>query len=189
VDFSKFKTSDWLKIGGAVGFLIFGFFDWVSIDGPAGFGSASGGNVFDFFWTGTLPWILILATGLITFLIVTGTMKAGTLPWPLIFLAATGLAALLLLIRLIFNPIDGSDAIESLGGSVGRGIGMILSVIAGLIAFAGAFMGFKETGGDFNDLKDMNKIKGAFQGSGADNAPPPPPPPGMTPPPPPPPPA
>ena len=186
VDLSKFKTSDWLKVGGAVGFLIFGFFKWITVDGPAGFGSSSAGNVFDFFWTGTLPWILIIATGVITFLLVTGTMKAGSLPWPLIMLGATGLAALLLLIRLIFNPLEGSDTIESLGGSVGRGIGMILSVLAGLAAFAGAFMGFKESGGDLSDLKDMNKIKGAFQG--ADDSPPPPPP-GMTPPPPPPPPA
>ena len=72
-----------------------------------------GGNVFDFFWTGTLPWILVIATGVITFLLVQGMMKPGTLPWPLIFLVATGLAALLLLIRLIFNPIDGSDALEA----------------------------------------------------------------------------
>jgi hypothetical protein len=187
VDLSKFKTSDWLKVGGAVGFLIFGFFKWVKVE-AFGF-SAGGGNVFDFFWTGTLPWILILATGVITFLLVAGTMKPGTLPWPLIMLGATGLAALLLLIRLIFNPIDGKDAIESAGGSVGRGIGMILSVISGLVAFAGAFMGFKESGGELSDLKDMNKIKGAFQGAGGDAAPPPPPPPGMTPPPPPPPPA
>lgn len=191
VDLSKFKTSDWLKVGGAIGFLIFGFFDWITVDGPAGFGAVggAGGNVFDFFWTGTLPWILILATGIITFLMVTGTMKPGSLPWPMIFLAATGLAALLLLIRLIFNPLDGSDALEAAGFEVGRGIGLILSVLSGLVAFAGAFMGFKESGGDFNDLKDMNKIKGAFQGSGGESAPPPPPPPGMTPPPPPPPPA
>jgi hypothetical protein len=93
-------------------------------------------------------------------------MKPGSLPWPLIMLLATGLAALLLLIRLIFNPISGSNAIEAFGGSVGRGIGMILSAISGFVAFAGAFMGFKESGGDFNDLKDMNKLKGAFQGSG-----------------------
>lgn len=191
MDLSKFKTSDWLKIGGAAGFLIFGFFDWVTVDGPAGFGSlgSAGGNVFDFFWTGTLPWILVLATGALTFLMVTGTMKAGSLPWPLIMLGATGLAALLLLIRLLFNPLDGKDAIESAGFDVGRGIGMILSVVSGLVAFAGAFMGFKESGGDLSDLKDMNKIKGAFQGGGGDSAPPPPPPPGMAPPPPPPPPA
>jgi hypothetical protein len=188
VDFSKFKTSDWLKIGGALGFLIFGFFKWVKVS--AGGFSASGGNVFDFFWTGTLPWILVLATGVVTFLLATGTMKQGTFPWPLVMLIATGLAALLLLIRLIFNPLDGKDAIESFGGEVSRGIGMILSVISGLVAFAGAFMGFKESGGDFSDLKDMNKLKASFQGgSGSSAAPPPPPPPGMTPPPPPPPPA
>ena len=188
MDLSKFKTSDWLKVGGAIGFLIFGFFKWVTVDGPGGFGSVSGGNVFDFFWTGTLPWILIIATGVITFLLVTGTMKAGSLPWPLIMLAATGLAALLLLIRFIFNPLEGSDELEAAGIEFGRGIGLILSVLSGLVAFAGAFLGFKESGGDFNDLKDMNKLKGAFQGSGEAD-PPPPPPPGMTPPPPPPPPA
>ena len=182
VDLSKFKTSDWLKVGGAIGFLIFGFFNWLKSD--LGFGG--GGNVFDFFWTGTVPWLLVIATGVSTFLLATGTMKAGSLPWPLIFLLATGLAALLLLIRLIFNPIG--CPVSDCG--VSRGIGMYLSVISGFVAFGGAFMGFKESGGDFADLKDMNKIKGAFQGSGSgDSAPPPPPPPGMTPPPPPPPPA
>jgi hypothetical protein len=191
VDLSKFKTSDWMKIGGAIGFFIFGFFSWVTVDGPEGFGSTdAGGNVFDFFWTGTLPWLLVIATGIITFLLVQGMMKAGTFPWPLVMLIATGLAALLLLIRIIFNPLDGSDALESAGFSFGRGIGMILSVISGLVAFAGAFLGFKESGGDFNDLKDMNKLKASFQGGGSESAPPPPPPPpGMTPPPPPPPPA
>jgi hypothetical protein len=190
VDLSKFKTSDWLKVGGAIGFLIFGFFEWVTVEGPGGFGSGGlGGNVFDFFWTGTLPWILVIATGVITFLLVQGTMKPGSLPWPLIFLLATGLAALLLLIRLIFNPLENSDIAEAAGYEFGRGIGLILSVISGLAAFAGAFLGFKESGGDFNDLKDMNKIKGAFQGSGGGESAPPPPPPGMTPPPPPPPPA
>ena len=34
MDFSKFKTSDWLKIGGGIGFLIFGtFLDWAKV-GP-----------------------------------------------------------------------------------------------------------------------------------------------------------
>jgi hypothetical protein len=188
VDLSKFKTSDWLKVGGAAGFLIFGFFNWTTVDGPGGIGSASGNNVFHFFWTGTLPWILVMATGVITFLLAAGMMKPGALPWPLIMLAATGLAALLLLIRLLFNPTEIDTFVEAAGGSVGRGIGLILSVVAGLAAFAGAFLGFKESGGDFNDLKDMNKIKGAFQGADDSAPPPPPPPPGMTPPPPPPPP-
>jgi hypothetical protein len=185
MDFSKFKTSDWLKVGGAVGFFIFGFFHWVTIDlSLGGFGiSSSGGNVFDFFWTGTLPWILVLATGVLTVLLVQGIIKDSKLPWPLIMLAATGLAALLLLLRLIFNPLSGIPS-----SYVGRGIGMFLSVISGLVAFAGAFLGFKESGGDLSDLKDMNKLKSQFNVGGDSAGTPPPPPPGATPPPPPPPP-
>ena len=188
MDLSKFKTSDWLKVGGGAAFLIFGFLPWVKISGPGGFGSSSGGNVFDFFFTGIIPWILIIGTAVITLLLVTGKMKAGNLPWPLIMLVATALGALLLILRLLINPLDGKDFIEASGGSVGRGIGMILSTIAGIAAAAGAFLGFQESGGDLNDLKDMNKLKSSFgggQGAGP-TPPPPPPPPGMTPPPPPP---
>ncbi len=194
MDFSKFKTSDWLKVGGAAGFFLFGFFNWISIDFESDFGSfggADGGNVFNFFFTGIIPWILIIGTGVITVLLIMGTLKQN-LPWPLIMLGATGLAAVLLLIRFIFNPLDGKDQLEALGGvDVGRGFGLILSVISGLVAFAGAFLGFKESGGDLNDLKDVNKIKSQFNTGGPSmgSVPPPPPPPGsMTPPPPPPPP-
>lgn len=180
MDLSKFKTSDWLKIGGAVGFFIFGFFSWLKSD--LGFGG--GGNVFDFFWTGTVPWILIIATGVITFLMAAGIMKKGNLPWPLIMLAATVLGALLLILRVLFNPIG--CPVDDCG--VSRGIGMYLSAVSGIVAAVGGYLGFKESGGNLNDLKDMNKIKGSFQGGGGSTTPPPPPP-GMTPPPPPPPPA
>jgi hypothetical protein len=187
MDFSKFKTSDWLKIGGAIGFLIFGFLEWVTFD-YGGVDLGGGGNVFDFFFTGTIPWILVIGSGVITFLVVQGTLK-NNVPWPLITFVATALAALLLLLRLIFNPIDGKDAIEAGGGSVGRGIGMILSVLSGIVAAVGGFLGFKEAGGDFGDLKDMNKLKASFNTGGGGGTPPPPPPPGGSTPPPPPPPA
>ena len=185
MDLSKFKTSDWLKVGGGAGILIFGFVSWVKVEG--GGVSYSAGNVFDFFFTGTVPWILLIGTAVITLLLITGTLKADRLPWTLIMLAATALAALLLLLRLLINPIEGKDIIEAGGGSVGRGIGMILSTVAGLVSLAGAFLGFKESGGDINDLKDMNKLKGQFSGATGGSTPPPPPPPGMSPPPPPPP--
>ncbi len=154
MDFSKFKTPDWLMIGG------------------------SGGNVFDFFWTGTIPWILVIASAVITFLLVQGTLKQDQLPWPLLLLAATGLASLLLLLRFIFNPIEGKDLIESAGGEVGRGIGMILSVISGLVATAGAYLNFKASGGTLKDLTDLDKLKSSFakdSGSGSEMPPPPPP--------------
>jgi len=192
VDLSKLKTSDWLKIGGAIGFFIFGFFHWTTVEAD-GFSGGSGFNVFHFFFTGTIPWILVIGTGVITLLLAMGTIKPGNVPWALIMLVATGLAALLLLIRLIFNPIEGADFAESQGVSIGRGIGLILSAISGFVAFGGAVMGFKESGGEFSDLTDMDKIKASFGGGGSRSSvpasPPPPPPPGMTPPPPPPPPA
>ena len=170
MDFSKFRTSDWLIIGGGIGIFIFGFFSWVTV---SGFGS--GGNVFDFFFTGTIPWILLIAAAVVTFLLIQGTLKQDQLPWPIVILAATALASLLLLLRLIFNPIEGKDLIEAAGGDVGRGIGMFLSVVSGLVATAGAFLNFQASGGNIKDLTDVDKLKSSF--SKGDNAVPPPPPP------------
>ncbi|MEY2643297.1 MAG: hypothetical protein ACO29A_07065 [Ilumatobacteraceae bacterium] len=167
MDFSKFKTSDWLKVGGALGFLVFGFLNWLSIDYGSDFGGATetGAKVFDFFVTGTIPWILVLGTGIITLLMATGNMKAGKANLPMLMLIATAVASVLILIRLIFNPLDGKGALEALGVDVGRGIGMILSTIAVLVATAGAFIGYTESGGNINDLKDINKLKGGFGGN------------------------
>jgi hypothetical protein len=172
MDVSKFKPSDWMKVGGGVGILIFGFLDWVKVDAD-GFGGGSGGNVFDFFWTGVIPWILVIATAVITVLLVNGTLKAGGPPWPLIMLVATAVAAVLLVLRFVFNPIEGKSELEDLGIDVSRGLGLILSVVSGLVAFAGSIMGFKEAGGDLKDLTDVNKLKSAFDKG---ETPPPPPP-------------
>lgn len=184
MDLSKFKTHHWLVVGGAIGFLIFGFFDWLKVDSE--FGGGGGANVFDFFWTGTLPWILIIGSGVLTFLIVGGMLKSDAAPWPLIVLAACVLGALLLLIRFIFNPLDGPDAYTD---HIGRGIGMILSTIAGIVAAVGAVMWYTSTGAKLADLKDMDKVKQSFsQGKRSGGASVPPPPPGgygQTPPPPP----
>jgi hypothetical protein len=190
MDVSRFRTSDWLKMGGALGMLIFGFFEWVSID--SGFGDVGGGNVFDFFWTGTLPWILVIGSGILTFLLVQGIMKRNNTPWDTIIFAALALAALLLLIRLLFNPIDGADELEDAGVDIGRGIGMYLSVLSGLVAAVGGFLAFKESGGSVDDFKRLGANRGSGTGSGSGGGSPsrmaPPPPPGSSTPPPPPPP-
>lgn len=174
MDFSKFKTPDWLMIGGGVGIFVFGFLKWVTVSFE-GVDLGGGGNVFDFFWTGTIPWILLIASAVVTVLLIQGTLKQDQLPWPLVLLAATVLASLLLLIRLIFNPIEGSGG--AFGGEIGRGIGMILSVISGLVATAGAFLNFQASGGDIKDLTDVDKLKASFSKSSGDDTPPPPPPP------------
>ena len=185
MDLSKFKTSDWLKIGGAVAVLIGYFLDWTSFDCggvPSSVCNSLNLSGSDFFFRGTLPWLLVVIVGVLTFLMASGTMKSGSLPWPLIFLAATGLATLLVLIYVIHPSYSGVTGL-------GRGIGAFITLIGAGVACFGSVTGFKESGGDLADLKDMNKIKGAFKGAGSSDAPPPPPPPGMSPPPPPPPPA
>lgn len=183
MDFSKFKTSDWLMIGGGAVMLICGLFlDWASV------GGVSGNNAFDYFFTGGIAWILVVAVGVIAFLLGGGMMKRDGLPWPLVLLAAAGLGALLMLLRLILG--GGSESAYGFSIDLDRAIGMYLSFIGAAAAAAGAFMNFTASGGSMSDLTDMNKIKGQFGGNGGGSTPPPPPPPpGMTPPPPPPPPA
>lgn len=171
MDISKFKTHDWLIIGGGIGMLIFGlFFDWLKA------GPFSTGNAFDFFFTGTIPWLLLVAAAVVTVLLSMEKMDAKSLPWPLVIALATILAAVLLLIRFVFNP-GATDGI-------GRGIGLILSFISGLVAAAGGVMGFMAAGGNVADFADMNKMKAAFDkgdrtgkpDDGSTSMPPPPPP-------------
>ncbi len=185
MDFSKFKTSDWLIVGGGVAMLVAGFLPWVK---ASVMGFSDNGNAFDFFWTGTLPWILLIAAAVVTVLVIQGTLKQDMAPWTLILLVVTALALLLLLIRLIFNPLEGKDQITGLaGGSVSRQIGLYLAVLAGIASVAGSYLNFQASGGDLKDLTDVNKLKSSF--NKGDDAPPPPPPPapgGDVPPPPPP---
>lgn len=185
MDLSKFKTSDWLKIGGGLAFFVFGtFFDWAKLEFE-GFAEVSGGSAWDFFFTGIVPMLLLVGTAVVTVLLIQGILKPGQLPWPLVQLAAAALGALLVVLRFLVGPGDG----------LSRGVGLILAAIAAIVVAAGAFLGFQESGGNVKDLTDVDKLKGAFGTSGgsagtSSMAPPPPPPappaPPSTPPPPPP---
>jgi len=194
VDFSKFKPSDWLKAGGGLVMLIAYFLDWWSLD-VSGFGVGGAFTGSDFFFTGTVPWILLVLIGVLTVLAVLDVFKLpATFPAPLVFLAASVLSLLLILIRFTGPGHDIPDALED---EFSRSAGLYLALLAAIAVVAGCVMGFKESGGNLNDLKDMNKIKGQFGGGGGGTppppppgggySPPPPPPPGGTPPPPPPP--
>lgn len=171
MDFSKFKTPDWLIIGGGLAVFIGGLaLDWISVDaGP--FGSVSAGNAFDFTLTGALPWLLVVASAVVTVLVLMEVLSKDQAPWMMIVLAATALSAVLLLIRIIFNP--------GVGDGVDRGVGMYLTFIGAAVAAAGAFMNFQASGGDIKDLTDVDKLKASFSkgGTKGDDMPPPPPPP------------
>jgi hypothetical protein len=174
VDLSKFKVSDWLIIGGGLVMLTFGLFlRWASFAGFTGLGP------FDYFFTGGLAWLLTVAAGVIAFLVAANVIRENAAPWPVILLGATGLATLLMLIRLIIGG-------DKSGVELDRGSGMFVAFIAAAVATAGAAMKFAESGGSLRDLTDPDKLRGAY---GRGGRPPPPPPNGGAAPPPPPPPS
>ncbi len=182
MDFSKFKPSDWLKAGGGLVMLIAFFLTWWTITGVS-----SGASGSDYFLTGTVPWILLVAIGVFTVLAALDIFKLpATIPTSLVFLGASALAFLLILIR-FFS--DGLDVPAGYSFPTERGAGLYLALLAAIAVLVGSFLGFKEGGGDLNDLKDMNKLKSQFSGGSSAAGTPPPPPPGggFTPPPPPPP--
>jgi hypothetical protein len=180
VDVSTFKVGDWLLVAGGAVMLIFGVaLDWVTADTIIG--EVSGGNAFDFFFTGGLAYVLVVAAGVVTFLLAGDLIKADHVPWPLVLLGATGVATLLMLVRLLLG--SGHDGID-------RGAGMFVAFLAAAMALAGAVLNFTASGGRFKDLTDLDKLKRAFGGTTRTAPPPPPPPPptgGSIPPPPPPP--
>ena len=183
MDFGKFRTCDWLLVAGGALMLVFGMaLDWASRNG------ISGNGPFTYFFTGGIAYLLVVAAGVITFLLAGGLIDAGSTPWPRFLLAGTGLATLLMLIRLLIGAdTDGVD--------LHRSSGMFVAFIAAAVALAGAVIDYRESGGTFHDLLDVNSwTKRADPlpppaGPGPAGTPPPPPPPvgGPTPPPPPPP--
>ncbi|MEJ6720728.1 hypothetical protein [Ilumatobacter sp.] len=154
MDFSKFETPDWLMTGGGAAMLIFGFFlDWTTVD--TGFGNAGGDSPFAYFFTGGIAWLLVVAVAVLAFLRVNGTLPE-TQPWPLIFLGATGLATLLMVLRVILGArLDFAS----------RGIGMYGALVWAGIAAAGAYLNFQASGGELSDLTDINKLKASFSGN------------------------
>ncbi len=127
---SMFRPGDWLLIVGGVAMLIFGLaLDWAKVD--LGGVSASGNNAFDYFFTGGIAWILVVAAGVIAVLLAAGAIAPGTTPWALILLLMTGLATLLMLLRLI---IGGGD---EAGIDLDRGVGMWVAFLAAAIALGG----------------------------------------------------
>jgi len=152
MDFSKLKTTDWLKVGGAAGMLIFGFFAWAKIEFMGI--STTGNNVFDYPVRGIVSWVLVIGIGIITLLGVQGK-QIGKVQWPMISVLATGLATVLMLLLVILGPDDS-------GVDLKPALGLWLAFISTVVAFVGSLMAFTGGGGNLKDLTDVNKLKDSF---------------------------
>lgn len=152
MDFSKLKTADWLKVGGAAGMLIFGFFDWAKFDFMGI--STSGNNVFNYPVRGLISWILVIGVGVVTILGAQGK-KVGNFQWPVVSVLATAVAAVLMLLLVILGPDDS-------GVDFKPAFGLWLSFISTIVALAGSVMSFQSDGGNLKDLTDVEKLKKGF---------------------------
>jgi hypothetical protein len=158
MDFTKFRTADWLVIvGGAVVFVT-GFLDWFDA-GPVS------PNAFDFTLTGLIPWLLLTAAAVLAFLVAGAVLGSGATPWPVILLALTAAGALLVLIRLVVGA-DLSDVVDLAGEpdrSLDRAGALWLSAIGSCVAAAGASMMFQSAGERLTELPDLQKMRDAFK--------------------------
>jgi len=165
VDLSKFKTSDWLMVGGGAAFLIAGFLPWLQF---SAFGFSTNVNAFDLFFTATVPWIIFVAIGVLTFLSVAGIFKLPeSVPVPTVFFLAGALGVLLVIIRFFYTQ------------DLDRGIGLFLGLVAGIVATVGAYQQFTASGGNLGELGKniQSKASSGKPTDSSDDAPPPPPPP------------
>jgi hypothetical protein len=183
VDLSKVSKGGQIFAGAGIVYLIASFLPWYSLPSEyESFGIDISYNAWGdigFLW-GSL-WALLFLGGAALLILPAFGVQVPKLP-EIAYLIVAGLATLFTVLKLLIGETD----------PLSSSFGIYLAVIAAAGAAFGAFLMYKESGGDLNDLKDINKIKSQFGGSGASSAggtpPPPPPPPGMSPPPPPPPP-
>lgn len=172
MDLSKISKGGQIFSAGAIVYFIASLLPWYTLDiGPElrslGYDdiSANAWGDLGFLW-GAL-WAILLLAGAVALILPAFGVSTPKVP-PAAYLAVAALAAFFTLLKLLIGE---DDPIET-------SFGIILAVIAALVALFGAFTMFKDSGGSLSDLKDMNKMKSQFGGGN-------PPPPGMPPPPPP----
>jgi hypothetical protein len=132
VDVSNFRSGDWLIVAGGAVMMIFGLaLKWAS------FGSITLNNAFDYFLTGGIAWLLLVAAGVITF--VRGGLLGTrtTSRWSLLLLIVTGAATALMLLRLILGAGEQGEQ------NLDRANGMYIAFLAAAVAFAGAIANYR----------------------------------------------
>jgi len=145
MDVSRFRVGDWVLVAAGAVMLVLGLaVHWATINVD---GHSVGGahNAFDYFFTGGLAWLLVVAAGVITFLLAARTIEPGATPWTRLILGGAALATLLMLIRIII----GGGADQRIGNqdvTLDRGAGMFIALIAAIGALVGALLNLREEG-------------------------------------------
>jgi hypothetical protein len=177
LDISKFRVGDWvLVIAGAVMLILGLAVHWATIHAS---GRSYGGarNAFDYPFTGGIAWLLVVAAGVVAFLLGGRLIRPGRTPWTRVTLGATALATLLMIVRLAI----GGGADQRIGNqdvTLGRGAGMVIAVLACVAAVVGALMNLRAEGDSvqaiFSSLSSSRaSTDDAADANGTDQFPPP----------------
>lgn len=142
MDLSKLSNGDKVIAGSGIALFVFSFFPWFTIDASFIDYSESG---WDYFFTGIIPTLLGLA--LVGYVVATKLLDGVKLPdlpvgWPLVVLGAGGLAALLVVLRLLIGGDDSGT------GVLDRSFGLFLATLSAIGLAFGSFLKFKEEGGE-----------------------------------------
>jgi hypothetical protein len=142
LDLSRFRVGDWvLTVAGAVMLVLGLAVHWTTVH-AAGRDYGGARNAFDYPLTGGLAWLLIVAAGVMAFLLAARLVGAGRTPWTRLTVGATAVATLLMLLRLAI----GGGADQRIGNqdvSLGRGPGMVIALVASAAALVGALLNLR----------------------------------------------
>ena len=139
-DLKKVTTNDWILAGGCIAVFIGVFLKWFSVGGGsvAGFSLPEVSvNGFHYFFQGTIPWLIAIAILVVLVLRkfvpnVNLPEQLGTLSWSQVYLIASGIAAVLVLLRLLTGD-----------SGVDRKIGLFLTSIGVIAMVVGSFLKFQ----------------------------------------------
>ena len=121
-DLKKVTTNDWILAGGCIAVFFGVFFPWFSVGGLRPWISiALSGDVngFHYFFQGTIPWIIAIAVLVLLVLrkFFAGEVKmpdrAGSLTWSQVYLIASAVAAVLVLLRLLMGDSGLDEGLEA----------------------------------------------------------------------------
>ena len=169
MDLNKLTTGEKVIAGAGILFLISMFLPWWGLDFGE-FGSASN-NGFDYFLTGWLPLLIIIAMVAQIAVARFSTTQLPKIPisWNQAHLIAGGVVAVLLVLRVIIGSSEGSGGFEV---DLDRMWGLWVALVAALGVGVGGYLKSREP--------EVEPVGGTYGGPAV----PPPPPGGGTPPPP-----
>lgn len=141
MDLSKLSIGDKVIAGSGIALFVFSFLPWFEFEA---FGVSATQSGWHFFLTGIIPVLLGLAcvAWVITTKVAEVDLPELPVPEGLLLLAMGGLAALLVVLRLLIGGDDeGTDLLD-------RTIWLFIATLAAIGLAAGAFLKFQEDGGE-----------------------------------------